>query len=79
MTAQYEWKIARPPPLMPITIYGIKNCDTMKRARARLEKHDVEHASAICKGTDDITAAQMTSLRQIFWQASCETQPEWMM
>jgi arsenate reductase len=24
---------------MPITIYGIKNCDTMKKARAWLDKH----------------------------------------
>jgi arsenate reductase (glutaredoxin) len=29
---------------MPITIYGIKNCDTMKKARAWLEKHGVEYA-----------------------------------
>ena len=29
---------------MTITIYGIKNCDTMKKARAWLEKHKVEHA-----------------------------------
>lgn len=29
---------------MAITIYGIRNCDTMKKARAWLEKHDVEHA-----------------------------------
>jgi arsenate reductase len=27
-----------------ITIYGIKNCDTMKKARAWLDKHDVVHA-----------------------------------
>ena len=27
-----------------ITIYGIKNCDTMKKARAWLEKHDVDYA-----------------------------------
>jgi arsenate reductase len=26
---------------MPITIYGIKNCDTMKKARAWLDKHGV--------------------------------------
>jgi arsenate reductase (glutaredoxin) len=26
-----------------ITIYGIKNCDTMKKARAWLEKHGVDH------------------------------------
>jgi arsenate reductase len=27
-----------------ITIYGIKNCDTMKKARSWLEKHDVDYA-----------------------------------
>jgi Spx/MgsR family transcriptional regulator len=26
-----------------ITIYGIKNCDTMKKARAWLDKHDVDY------------------------------------
>ena len=29
---------------MSITIYGIKNCDTMKKARAWLDKHEVEYA-----------------------------------
>ena len=29
---------------MPITIYGIKNCDTMKKARAWLDKHGVAYA-----------------------------------
>lgn len=29
---------------MPTTIYGIKNCDTMKKARAWLNKHGVEYA-----------------------------------
>jgi arsenate reductase (glutaredoxin) len=29
---------------MPITIYGIKNCDTMKNAHAWLEKHGVAYA-----------------------------------
>jgi arsenate reductase len=28
---------------MPVTIYGIANCDTMKKARAWLAKHGVEH------------------------------------
>ena len=28
---------------MRTTIYGIKNCDTMKKARAWLEAHGVEH------------------------------------
>src|SRR5450631_3575468 len=29
---------------MPITIYGIKNCDTMKKARAWLDKHKVGYS-----------------------------------
>jgi arsenate reductase len=29
---------------MPITIYGIKNCDTMKKARAWLDQHSVDYA-----------------------------------
>ena len=28
----------------PVTIYGIKNCDTMKRARAWLDKHGIAYA-----------------------------------
>lgn len=28
---------------MTITIYGIKNCDTMKKARTWLEEHKVKH------------------------------------
>src|SRR3569833_36819 len=28
---------------MPITIYGIKNCDTMKKARAFLDKNGVDY------------------------------------
>ena len=29
---------------MAITIYGIKNCDTMKKARGWLDKHGVEYS-----------------------------------
>ena len=29
---------------MPITIYGIKNCDTMKKARVWLDKHGVDYS-----------------------------------
>ena len=29
---------------MAIVIYGIKNCDTMKKARAWLDKHGVDYA-----------------------------------
>jgi arsenate reductase (glutaredoxin) len=28
---------------LPTTIYGIKNCDTMKKARAWLDSHDVTY------------------------------------
>jgi Spx/MgsR family transcriptional regulator len=28
----------------PVTIYGIKNCDTMKKARAWLDQHGVAYA-----------------------------------
>lgn len=28
---------------MPITLYGIKNCDTMKKARAWLDEHGVAY------------------------------------
>ena len=28
----------------PVTIYGIKNCDTMKKARAWLDNHSVAYA-----------------------------------
>ncbi len=28
---------------MTVTIYGIRNCDTMKKARAWLDKHGVEY------------------------------------
>ncbi len=29
---------------MPVTIYGIKNCDTMKKAFAWLGEHDIDYA-----------------------------------
>jgi Spx/MgsR family transcriptional regulator len=29
---------------MTVTVYGIKNCDTMKKARNWLEEHDVAYA-----------------------------------
>ena len=29
--------------MKPVTIYGIPNCDTMKKARAWLESHDVAY------------------------------------
>ena len=32
------------PVAIPVTIYGIKNCDTMKKARAWLDGHGVAYA-----------------------------------
>jgi Spx/MgsR family transcriptional regulator len=29
---------------MTVTVYGIKNCDTMKKARSWLDEHDVAYA-----------------------------------
>jgi len=29
---------------LAVTLYGIKNCDTVKKARAWLDSHDVEYA-----------------------------------
>ena len=30
--------------IVPVTIYGIKNCDTMKKARAWLDKNGIDYA-----------------------------------
>ncbi len=29
---------------MPVTLYGIRNCDTVKKARVWLDGHGIEHA-----------------------------------
>jgi arsenate reductase len=29
---------------MPVTLFGIRNCVTMKKARARLDAHGIEYA-----------------------------------
>ena len=47
---------------MPITIYGIKNCDTMKKARAWLDDHGVACAFHDYK-TAGIGRAQLEGLR----------------
>ena len=39
-----EGTTSRSEVIMPITIYGIKNCDTMKKVRAWLDKHGVDNA-----------------------------------
>ena len=47
-----------------ITIYGIKNCDTMKKARAWLESHDVDYVFHDYK-TSGIDKARLEKWTQI--------------
>jgi arsenate reductase len=48
----------------PVTIYGIKNCDTMKKARAWLDGHGVTH------GFHDYKAAGVERGRLKGWMRS---------
>ena len=53
---------------MPITIYGIKNCDTMKKARAWLDKRGVDYAFHDYK-TAGIERAQLEEwAQQVGWE-----------
>ena len=53
---------------MAITIYGIKNCDTMKKARAWLDKPGVEYAFHDYK-TDGIERAQLERwAKKVGWE-----------
>ena len=52
---------------MKITIYGIKNCDTMKKARAWLDKRGVDYAFHDFK-TAGIERAQLEQwAKQVGW------------
>jgi arsenate reductase (glutaredoxin) len=54
---------------MPITIYGIKNCDTMKKARAWLDKRGADYAFHDYK-TAGIERAQLEQwAKQVGWEA----------
>jgi arsenate reductase (glutaredoxin) len=54
---------------MPITIYGIKNCDTMKKARAWLDKRGVDYAFHDYK-TAGIERAQLEVwCKKLGWEA----------
>ena len=54
---------------MTITIHGIKNCDTMKKARAWLEEAGLAHDFHDYK-TAGITPAKLQSwVRQAGWEA----------
>jgi arsenate reductase (glutaredoxin) len=54
---------------MPITIYGIKNCDTMKKARAWLDKHGVEYAFHDYKTTGIARAQLERWAKKVGWEA----------
>lgn len=53
---------------MAITIYGIKSCDTMKKARTWLESHRVKYEFHDYKasGIDAVTLARWS--KQVGWQ-----------
>ena len=53
---------------MPITIYGIKNCDTMKKARAWLDKAGVQYSFHDYKtaGIDKATLEKWS--KQVGWE-----------
>jgi Spx/MgsR family transcriptional regulator len=53
---------------MPITIYGIKNCDTMKKARGWLDKRGVDYAFHDYK-TAGIERAQLEEwAKKVGWE-----------
>lgn len=53
---------------MTITIYGIKNCDTMKKARAWLDGHGVAYGFHDYK-TEGIDKARLTGwVKQVGWE-----------
>ena len=54
---------------MPLTIYGIKNCDTMKKARAWLDGHGVAY------GFHDYKAAGIERGRLEGWARSVGWEP----
>jgi arsenate reductase len=54
---------------MPVTIYGIKNCDTMKKARAWLDEHGVNYTFHDYK-TAGIERAQLEKwVKKVGWEA----------
>jgi len=53
---------------MAITLYGIKNCDTMKKARAWLDKHKVDYVFHDYK-TAGVERAQLEAWsRKVGWE-----------
>jgi arsenate reductase len=54
---------------MSITIYGIKNCDTMKKARAWLDKHGVDYAFHDYKSAGIERAQLVDWVKKLGWEA----------
>ena len=53
----------------PVVIYGIRNCDTMKKARAWLDRHKVEYAFHDYK-TAGIDRAKLEAwAKKVGWEA----------
>ena len=61
--------MASPPSKAPCRLYGIKNCDTMKKARAWLDGHGVAYGFHDYKklGLDERTLR--TWVRELGWEA----------
>lgn len=53
---------------MTITIYGIKNCDTMKKARAWLDAHGVAYAFHDYKAAGIEVETLQRWARQVGWE-----------
>lgn len=54
---------------MTITLYGIPNCDTVKKARAWLQTHGIEHAFHDYK-KQGVPVAQLDAwMRAVGWEA----------
>ena len=53
---------------MPLIIYGIKNCDTMKKARAFLDKRKVEYAFHDYKTAGIERARLETWAKKVGWE-----------
>ena len=52
----------------PVTIYGIKNCDTMKKARAWLDAHNVVHDFHDYKTAGADRALLEDWVKQVGWE-----------
>lgn len=53
---------------MPITIYGIRNCDTMKKARAWLDANKVDYAFHDYKTSGIDTARLQIWCKELGWE-----------